>query len=68
MNGRLTGRVTFCWITQISTSWHALVLANPIWYPNLDRAVRAALLNLAENVLAVDHFEPGKVNAYLESN
>ena len=49
-------------------TWRALVLANPIWYPNLDPAVRAALLNFAENVLAVDHFEPDKVNSYLQSS
>jgi hypothetical protein len=47
-------------------TWRALVLANPIWYPNLPGPVRNALLNFAENVLAVDQFDPGKVNVYLE--
>lgn len=47
-------------------AWRALVLANLIWYPNLDPDIRAALFRFIENVLAEDVFEPTAVNDYLE--
>jgi hypothetical protein len=37
-------------------AWRALVLANPVWYPDLDVSVRNTLLGLAENALAADRF------------
>lgn len=45
--------------------WRALVVAHPVWYPNLDRSVRETLFRFIENVLDVDRFEPDCVDDYL---
>jgi hypothetical protein len=43
----------------------ALVLASPLWYPDLTREVRLMLLRLAERVLEAAAFSPGGVEEYL---
>jgi len=45
--------------------WRALVLASPIWYPNLRPSVRAALFRFIENVLDTTRFDPSEINRYL---
>jgi hypothetical protein len=45
-------------------AFRALVLASPIWYPELDDSVRAKLLSFILNVLEQDQFDPRRVNAY----
>lgn len=47
-------------------AWRALVVASPLWYPNLRERTRAALLRFAENVLAAPRFDPDDVNAFLK--
>jgi hypothetical protein len=37
-------------------AWRALVLANPVWYPDIDAKVRDALLGLAETALDAERF------------
>jgi hypothetical protein len=44
--------------------FRALVLANPVWYPDLDDAIRAKLLAFMLAVLKQERFDPHKVNAY----
>jgi hypothetical protein len=39
-------------------AWRLLVLACPVWYPNLSDDARERLLELAESALGVDHFDP----------
>ena len=46
--------------------WRALVIANPIWYPNLEIEIRKKIFNFVHNVLDVEVFEIDKVNDYLE--
>lgn len=46
-------------------AWRALVLAHPLWYPDLSRTVRAALLRFVENVLDSEKFDPHQVSDYL---
>jgi hypothetical protein len=46
-------------------AWRTLVVAHPVWYPNLADAVRDALFHFIESVLAADHFDPTRVNEYL---
>ncbi|HEU4922701.1 MAG TPA: phosphotransferase, partial [Burkholderiales bacterium] len=45
-------------------AFRALVMANPVWYPNLDAAVRKKLLNLIQNTLAAERFDPARANEY----
>lgn len=45
--------------------WRALVVAHPIWYPNLANEVRKALFRFIENVLATEQFNPESVSDYL---
>lgn len=52
-------------VIQPFYAWRALVVAHPVWYPDLDRTVREALFRFVENVLDTDWFDPCKVNDYL---
>jgi hypothetical protein len=52
-------------VIQPFFAWRALVLAHPVWYPNLSAQVREALLRFAENVLAADRFDPQSVERFL---
>ena len=45
-------------------AFRALVMANPLWYPALDAAVRQKLFNFIQAVLAEPRFDPARVNAY----
>jgi hypothetical protein len=45
-------------------AFRALVMANPVWYPNLDAAVRGKLFNLIQNTLAAERFDPARANEY----
>lgn len=44
--------------------FRALVLANPLWYPNLADAIRRQLLGFSLAILSQDRFEPRLVNHY----
>lgn len=46
--------------------WRALVVASPIWYPNLEPAVRKKLFNFITNVLKTDQFDYQAVDEYFE--
>lgn len=52
-------------IIQPFYAWRALVVANPIWYPDLAEPVRIALFRFLENVLDSDRFLPWQVDDYL---
>lgn len=43
-------------------AWRGLVVASPLWYPNLDLTVRRALFRFIDRVLACESFAPGQVN------
>ena len=45
--------------------FRSVVVASPIWYPNLDPAVRTRIFNFINNVLASDEFDYQNVNSYL---
>jgi aminoglycoside phosphotransferase (APT) family kinase protein len=44
-------------------AWRLLVLACPVWYPNLSADARARLLQFAESALAADRFDPNLAEA-----
>jgi hypothetical protein len=46
--------------------FRTLVVASPVWYPNLSPVVREKLFNFLKNVLEVEEFIPGAVGDYLE--
>lgn len=45
-------------------AFRALVMANPLWYPNLSEAVRGKLFAFTFAVLSDQKFDPSKVNHY----
>ena len=45
-------------------AFRGIVMANPVWYPNLDAAVRKKLFNLIHNTLAAERFDPARANEY----
>ena len=45
-------------------AFRGLVLASPLWYPNLSIEIRHRLFRFIENVLDVSRFEPDRVNEY----
>jgi aminoglycoside phosphotransferase (APT) family kinase protein len=46
-------------------AFRGLVMAHPIWYPNLAKDVRERILNFIKSVLRQDVFNPDEVNQYL---
>ena len=52
-------------VIQPFFAWRGLVIASPIWYPNLSEDVRIKIFNLINNVLNLDIFNPKDVNSYL---
>ncbi|MEM2815728.1 MAG: phosphotransferase, partial [Candidatus Bathyarchaeia archaeon] len=47
-------------------AWRGLVVASPIWYPNLSREVRVKLLNFVKNVICEEKFIIDKINLYIQ--
>ena len=45
-------------------AFRALVIANPLWYPSLEEAVRRRIFDFLLNVLDAERFDPARVNAY----
>ncbi|MEM1565663.1 MAG: aminoglycoside phosphotransferase family protein [Candidatus Bathyarchaeia archaeon] len=54
-------------VVQPFYAWRGLVVASPIWYPNLSLDVRIRLLNFVRNVLRTEKFDLDAVNAYMQS-
>jgi hypothetical protein len=44
-------------------AWRGLVLANPVWYPDVSAEDRDRLLGFVEHALAADHFLPSSADA-----
>ena len=53
-------------VVQPFYAWRALVIASPIWYPNLPAEVRRKLFNFILNVLETEEFDIDHVNSYFE--
>jgi hypothetical protein len=62
---RKTGDFEILKVVQPFYAWRGLVVASPIWYPNLDRNVRIKLLNFVKNVLQHEKFDLDAVNSYI---
>ncbi len=61
-----TGDEEILKVLQPFYTWRCLVIANPIWYPDLKPDVRIKLFNFIDNVLNTDIFDPEEVNSYLK--
>ncbi len=48
-------------------AFRGLVVASPLWYPNLSTDIRRSLFHFIENVLDVPCFESERVNEYCQS-
>ncbi len=52
-------------VIQPFFAWRGLVIASPIWYPNLPEDVRIKIFNFIKNVLSVERFDLKEVNSYI---
>jgi hypothetical protein len=55
-------------VVQPFFCWRAIVIASPVWIPNLDVEVSKKLLNFAENILNTEEFDPGEAGDLLEAS
>ncbi|MFP3985370.1 MAG: phosphotransferase [Candidatus Bathyarchaeia archaeon] len=53
-------------VIQPFFAWRSLVVASPIWYPNLPEDVRTKLFNFIENVLDTEKFDLKNVSSYFK--
>jgi hypothetical protein len=47
-------------------AWRALVLASPLWYPDLRREIRRKLFNFIHNILSSKKLELNKISKMFE--
>jgi hypothetical protein len=47
-------------------AFRGLVIASPLWYPDLSSDIRRKIFRFIQNVLASDRFNPEDVNRYLQ--
>ncbi len=57
-----TGDLELCDLLPPYLCWRALVLASPLWYPNLETSVRKTLFRLIRGLLTVERFDWRGVN------
>jgi len=60
-----TGDTEILTIVQPFFAWRGLVIASPIWYPNLTRKVRRKIFLFIQNVLETEEFDIQHTNSYL---
>jgi hypothetical protein len=61
---RKTNDMEILEVIQPFYAWRGLVVASPIWYPQLERKVRVRLLSFVRNVLTVEKFDLTRVESY----
>ncbi len=47
-------------------AFRAVVVANPLFYPNVTDEVRRAVFNFANNILEIDEIDPADINSYIK--
>ena len=60
-----TGDMEVLRVIQPFYVFRSVVVASPIWYPNLDPGVRTKLFNFINNILDSEEFDYKNVNSYL---
>lgn len=53
-------------VLQPFYAWRGLVIASPVWYPNLEDSVRHKIFNFVQNMLRIERFDSHQVHSYLE--
>ncbi|MEM2961363.1 MAG: aminoglycoside phosphotransferase family protein, partial [Candidatus Bathyarchaeia archaeon] len=53
-------------VIQPFYAWRGLVIASPIWYPNLTADTRSKIFNFIKNVLKLEKIDTEEINSYLE--
>lgn len=61
----ITGDRELLEVIQPFYVFRSLVVASPIWYPNLDPGVRTKLFNFIDNILDNEVFDYQDINSYL---
>jgi len=61
-----TGDKEILEVVQPFYAWRGLVIASPIWYPNLSLDVRTKLFNFIKGVLEAERFVLEDVNSYIQ--
>src|SRR5438477_358843 len=62
-----SGDVEMLQVSAPFFAFRGLVMAHPIWYPNLSKDVRKKLFNFIRNVMSEEFFSPDEANRYCES-
>lgn len=62
---KMTGDKELLSVIQPFYVFRSLVVASPIWYPNLDPSVRKKIFNFINNVLKSREFDYKNVNSYI---
>jgi len=61
-----TGDEEMLTVIQPFYAWRSLVIASPIWYPNLSIDIRIKLFNFVKNIIDVERFDLKNVNSYIK--
>lgn len=61
-----TGDEEMLTVVQPYFAWRGLVVASPVWYPNLTLNVRTKVINFVKRVLETDKFDIMEVNSYVK--
>ncbi len=61
-----TGDEKMLTVIQPFYAWRGLVIASPIWYPNLLAETRKKIFNFIKNILETEKFNQKIVNSYLK--
>lgn len=61
-----TGDEEILTVIQPFFAWRSLVVASPVWYPNLPEHVRSKLFNFVRNVLEIERLDLKDINSYLK--
>jgi hypothetical protein len=63
-----TGDEEMLEVIQPFYAWRGLVIASPLWYPNLSLDVRTKLFNFVRNVLETEKLDLKAVNSYIKGS
>ena len=61
-----TGDEEMLKVIQPFYAWRGLVIASPVWYPNLGLDVRMKLFNFVRNVLETEELDLKDINSYIK--
>lgn len=61
-----TGDEEMLSVIQLFYAWRGLVVASPVWYPDLTLDVRTKLFNFIKSVLQAEEFNLKDVNSYIK--